>query len=178
MLTQGLTNIGEWELIDFGPDLPHWGQLTLPAEYERDVVYVDRNIKAAVTCTFREADERVKLVGLNVETTDRQQTLTPNDVIGLEVGDLVTQVSSAALRLATNRPIVPGPPDPDRRKAGPTADNLELVARIYWSQYAIWGKPRAAIIDYFDISRTTANVWIRRARDEFGLPGAHSHNED
>ena len=40
-----------------------------------------------------------------------------------------------------------------------------------------WGKPRQAIMSAFELPRSTANHWIRKAREKYGLPGAHAESE-
>ena len=60
----------------------------------------------------------------------------------------------------------------------PTDEELRTLARIYWREYVAWGKPRQAIIKGFpQTPRSTANHWIRKAREKYGLPGAHAESE-
>ena len=54
---------------------------------------------------------------------------------------------------------------------GLTDDELRRLAAIYWFHHVIRGNPRQAVMNALGLPRTTANRWIRRAREMYGLPG-------
>ena len=51
-----------------------------------------------------------------------------------------------------------------RAKEGPTSENLEDVARIYWAGSQISDSPRKLVSDIFGVSSSTATNWINLAR--------------
>lgn len=55
---------------------------------------------------------------------------------------------------------------PERRGPLLAADDLLNVARIYAYQHAIGGKPAHEVARILDIPRSTADYWIRRAKDK------------
>lgn len=50
-------------------------------------------------------------------------------------------------------------------RQGPTDMTLHLVADVYSSELMRRGNPVQAVADAFEISRSTATRWVRRARD-------------
>lgn len=57
----------------------------------------------------------------------------------------------------------------DLRKSaldGPTDENLKSVARVYAIGHAMQTKPTAAVEDALGLKRSTAENWVRRAKDK------------
>lgn len=138
------------EPVPFGP----LGD-ALPAAFTSAVDYTDPPLQMTLRCTF--GGQRVAVESVQIERTDGE-SLTPRDLVALELGAVV-QIAAATVADPMRGAQVE--PRPDRR---PTEDELVLVAGVYWFSHATWGNPRQRVMDTWDLTRTTANRWLRKAR--------------
>lgn len=154
------------ELVQYGPS----GD-TLPAKFTAAVEYVEHPLQALITASFDGA-ERVKVESVMVERTDAA-SVAPEDMTRLQLAQVMGSVVWEASNSGRGALYQGG-----RRHAGPPDDQeLLTLARMYWFEYVSWGKPRQAVMSAFEVSRMTANRWIRQARDRYGLPGRHAGND-
>lgn len=56
-------------------------------------------------------------------------------------------------------------PPPVAGRSGPTDEHLRAVGVIYTVARACGGSPRRAVMDRLSLTRTTANRWVKLARD-------------
>jgi hypothetical protein len=154
----------EW--VTFGPSGDQ-----LPAEFQVLAEATDRPLRLLVAATF-DGVHRVCARSVLIERTDGE-SVAPEDLIG-------TQLATVMVNAIRNRAIRYGGKGGILMKGGrladgpPSDDELCLLARMYWLEHVAWGKPRQAAMSAFELPRSTANAWIRKARDRYGLPGAHA----
>jgi hypothetical protein len=156
------------EGVPFGPSGDY-----LPARFDVIAEAMDRPLRVLVAATF-DGVHRVCARSVLVERTDGE-SVAPEDVIG-------TQLATVMVNAIRNRAIRYGGKGGTLMKGGrvvdgpPSDDELCLLARMYWLEYVAWGKPRQAVMSAFELPRSTANAWIRKARDKYGLPGLHAED--
>lgn len=149
--------------VAFGP-----ANARLPERFTGRVDYTERPLRVRLACSFAGAD-RVKVEEVRVDRTDGQ-TVTPEDMTLLQLGQVVHAVTMKAMRGVAMRG--------GRKHDGPpTDDELLMLARMYWQEYVAWGKPRQFVMSMFELPRSTANSWIRKARERHGLPGPHAEED-
>lgn len=153
--------------VPYGP-----GGDKLPARFTAEVTYSAHPIRARLAASF-DGVHRVKVESVTVERTDGD-SVTPEDMTTLQLAQVI--------RLAAREALAPGPGVYSRLIVGPelpertvpTDDELLVLARQYWFEFIAWGKPRQNIMSDFNLPRSTANRWIRNARELYGLPGPHA----
>lgn len=57
-------------------------------------------------------------------------------------------------------------PAPPEGRSGPMVEHLRTVGIIYTIAHACGGSPRRAVMEALSLTRTTANRWIRLAREQ------------
>jgi hypothetical protein len=152
-----ITGDADWasERIPVGPEgdtLPRW----FNAAYRN---LEDPDLTLHLRCRFpgeRVVVDEVTLKGAN------GRTITPRDMATMEVGRAV--LLAAGMFAEPGKGACHLDDRPDRR---PTKDELRHVAAIYAFSHASWGKPREAVMRVWQIPRSTANRWIRKARELF-----------
>jgi hypothetical protein len=157
-------------MVSFGPSDDR-----LPARFAAVADYTGRPLRVLLEMSF-DGTDRVKVDAVMVKRTDGQ-SVTPEDMTALQLAQVVRSVVEEATERGSGvfrRMEIIGP----ERTDGPSDEELRLLARMYWYEYVSWGKPRQAIMLGFHVPRSTANRWIRRARDRYGLPGPHSDEGD
>jgi hypothetical protein len=162
---------GRAKLVTYGP----FGD-RLPARFTAQVDHPAHPMRMRLSMSF-DGTERVKVESVTVERTDGQ-SMTPEDMTRLQ---LARVVNNAVLNEAVKHPGSGGAwwgVGRDRPAGPPTDDELRLLARMYWHEFVSWGKPRQAVMAAFDLPRSTANHWIRKARERHELPGPHADFDD
>lgn len=156
-------------MVPFGP-----ADDRLPARFVGVVEREDPPVKVSVTASFNGSD-RVKVESVSVERTDGE-SVTPADMARLKPAAVIRSIVYEAMQPGWARVWF----DVNELKGTqrPKDDALRAVARLYWLEYVAWASPRQAIMHAADLPRSTANRWIRKARDLYGLPGPHSGEED
>ena len=150
--------------VPYGPGGDH-----LPAQFRAVVEYAGRPLRVTIDATF----DGVRKVQAHVVAVDRTdgESVTPQDMAATQLGAVMGSVVWAATQHGQG--VVQVGRDTD----GPlTDDELLTLARMYWFEYVSWGKPRQVVMDRFGLPRSTANYWIRRARERYGLPGQHAED--
>ncbi|MEV0431249.1 hypothetical protein [Micromonospora sp. NPDC050495] len=143
----------------------------LPERFVALVEYETQPLRARIAASFNGA-ERVRADVVSVERTDGA-SVSPEDLTTLQLGAVMSSVVWQATRRGKGVAEQWG-----RSRTGPLDDAEVLtLARMYWFEYVSWGKPRLAIMAAFKLPRSTANRWIRKAREVHGLPGAHADEE-
>lgn len=147
---------------------------TLPARFSAEIDYAERPIRVHIKASFdgvsRVRAEQVTVARVNGES------VTPEDMASLQLAAVMAEI----VWHATTHSQVGSVVSVSRVGRGPDGasdEELLTVARAYWSEYVSWGSPRRRIMEMFDIPRTTANRWIRRARELYPLPGAHAEGQ-
>lgn len=154
-------------LIPYGPAGDQ-----LPARFSAVVDPADRPLRVSVEATF-DGIHRVHAERVCIERTDGA-SVEPETLSAVRLATVMSTVVFAATQHAAGTVARGG-----RTRSGPPTDEeLKELARMYWSEWVSWGQPRQAIMSSFgDLPRSTANRWIRLARDRYGLPGIW-HAED
>lgn len=142
--------------VPFGP-----AKDQLPSRFGAVYTYADLPLRVSLDVTF-DGVQRARIERWSVDRLDAE-SLTPEDLASMRPASVMSQVVLAAMR-PNDGPL------PD--------DELFKVARVYWAHWVSWGKPRQALIEAFGLPRSTANYWIRKARDRHGLPGAWHAEEN
>lgn len=155
--------VGRTRRVPYGP----CGD-TLPARFRGTVNYAARPVRVRLTAAFDGA-ERVRVESVSVERTDGN-SVTPQDMARLQLAQVVGTCCFDATKHGPGVVAAGG-----RKRSGPPSDDeLRVLARMYWFEYVSWGSPRRAVMSRFELPRSTANYWIRRAGELYGLPGPHS----
>jgi hypothetical protein len=145
---------------------------TLPARFAAEVDYLARPLRVQIKASF-DGENRVRAEQVSVERTSGE-SVTPEDMASLQLGALMAQVVwHATTHTDVGSVVQVGRQLPD----GAGEEELLTVAQVYWFEYISWGSPRRRIMEMFDIPRSTANRWIRRARELYPLPGAHAEGK-
>jgi len=162
--------VGRARRVPFGP-FGDW----LPSRFTGTIWdYAERPLRVTISASF-DGTGRVKVDSVAVERTDGE-SVTPEDMARLQ---LAAVVSSIVWDATVHGPgVIAGwGRDPARAGMPPSDDELRRLARMYWQEYVSWGNPRRQVMSWFDVPRSTANRWIRKARDLYGLPGPHADEE-
>lgn len=145
---------------------------TLPARFTAEVDYVERPIHVQIKASF-DGVSRVRADQVSVKRINGE-SVTAEDMASLQLAAVMAEVVwSAGTRSPVPSVVSVGRRSPD----GADEEELLTVAREYWREYVSWGSPRRRIMEMFDAPRTTANRWIRRARELYPLPGAHAEGQ-
>jgi hypothetical protein len=142
---------------------------TLPARFTAQVDYTEHPLRVTFRASF-DGTGRVKVSSVVVDRADGE-SVTPEDMTGLQLAQVVGIAVRDAIDYA---PGVTSRVELFRQPGGPSDDDLRLLARLYWLAYVTWGQPRRDIMLAFDLPRSTANHWIRKAREWHELPGPHA----
>lgn len=153
-------------LVALGPVDPSNGrQLQIPSESEWNVSYRNPDISVTVMCVL--SDGRLEIGKLTVEG-EPGGILTSRDLTQLNLPAVLREIGLRAV------------PNSDYWNTSVKATKLErrtnpeFLAQVYWFEYLTWGSPRQALMDYLEISRTTANTQIRKFATQLLLPGLHA----
>lgn len=138
----------------------------LPGQFEAIVEHSDRPLLMKIEATF-DGRSRLRAGRVSVERTDGE-SVTAQDMAA-------TQLAAVMRTVAVNAGLTGPLAGPDE----PADDDLRLLslARTYWVEYVSWGKPREAVMELYGLPRSTANYWLRKAREKYGLPGLHADAE-
>lgn len=144
----------------------------LPERFAAEVIYAGRPLRVRIDCRF-DGTTRVRAQVVAVDRTDGE-SVTPEDMAATNLGAVMGSVVWDATRKGKGTVVQGG-----RSRTGPPTDEeLLTLARMYWFEFVSWGKPRQKIMDAFELPRSTANYWIRKARDRYALPGFHATGEE
>jgi hypothetical protein len=160
------------KFIAFGPKDPELGiSLMAPVKLSAVVAYEDWECTLRISCVFQDSKlglERVVIDANNPQKRTINTSLTQN----LEIPKIMRELS---LRVFPNSANWANRSSQD---SGPHASSDQFIAQIYWFENATWGKPRLALMNYMNWSRTNANWHIKRLakNPEIGMPGIHSKN--
>lgn len=140
----------------------------VPARFLAVVDYSEHPLRLAIRATFNGTDP-VRADAVTVERTDGE-SVAPADMARLQLGAVMGTVVWKATNSGRGTAMQGG-----RKHDGPpTDDELRTLARMYWFEHVSWGKPRQAVMSRFELPRSTANHWIRKAHERYGLPGPHA----
>lgn len=142
------------ERITFGPS-----KMSLPRTFEGTVNYGDQPFEVEISATFDGNRVRAQVIGIK-----REDGVTPRDLATIELGRVIESVTAGAVRPDDGAHVGRRP---GRR---PTDEELRLVADVYWYHHVTGGNPRQAVMTLWDLPRSTANGWLRRARDLYDFP--------
>jgi hypothetical protein len=157
---------GPVQAVPYGP-----GGDVLPERFAAEVTYTKRPLRVRIECSF-DGMSRVRVKAVSVERTDGK-SVTPEDMTATNLGAVMGTVVEDATRHGGGNVFRGG-----RSRTGPpTDDELLALARMYWFEYVSWGKPRQEVMSKFELPRSTANAWIRKAREKYHLPGVHAESE-
>lgn len=145
---------------------------TLPARFTAEVDYTERPLHVQIKASF-DGVSRVRADQVCV-TRVSGESVTAEDMASLQLAAVMAQVVWQATTRSQVGSVVSINPLPPERAS---EEELMTVARAYWFEYVSWGSPRRRIMEMFDIPRSTANRWIRRARELYPLPGAHAEGQ-
>ncbi|MFR9803152.1 hypothetical protein ACL02T_12715 [Pseudonocardia sp. RS010] len=132
-----------------------WGETTLPTAFRVTFRQAEQPFEVALDCAFE--GDRIEVRRFEMVGTPRPRPITPRDLAGVDLGRIVHRAGAKA---ATPQIVMERRPG---RRATP--DELRRVAEAYATQYAIWGSPRQWVMEAWELPRSTANRWIRRARE-------------
>lgn len=159
-------------LVPYGP----FGD-RLPARFTAETVD-HPTVKMWLDLSF-DGTGRVKVEKVTVTRTDGE-SVTPTDLARLAPARVIR---NAMHNLVFNNPNLMGRSegawwltgrDTEGSQGPPTEEELRALARMYWHEYVAWGDPRRMVMNNFGVPRSTASRWIRKARDLYDIPGAHS----
>ncbi len=119
--------------------------------------------------------DRVTCESLTCRRRAHGAAITSEGMTRVRAAELVHVAASAAVTeqssfSAPGRPTVmvstefDVPPPPEGR-AGPTDEHLRALGVIYTVAYACGGSPRRAVMERLALTRTTANRWVKLARE-------------
>lgn len=146
----------------------------LPARFTAQVDYTERPLRVTLRASF-DGKARVKVSSVLVERSDGG-SVTPEDLTATQLAHVVWLAVDKAVDKAPG--VVRRFQIVGRETGGPSDEQLRLLARLYWLAYVSWGTPRQDVMDWFGLPRSTANHWIRKARERHELPGPHADEED
>lgn len=161
--------VGRARRVPFGP-----AGDTLPARFTAHGKHEERLLRVTFRASF-DGKSRVKVSSVLVERTDGG-SVTPEDLTATQLAHVVWLAVDKAVDKAPGAVrqfrII------GRETGGPSDEQLRLLARMYWLAHVSWGTPRQDVMDAFGLPRSTANHWIRKARERYVLPGPHADEED
>jgi hypothetical protein len=172
------TEQADGDFVEFGPLLQGGrNRARIPKTFSRKAVYPDLGLEAHLECSF--SGDRIELHRLELHRNDG--SITTRDLTQLALPWVIREVANNVIpdsfRLSVfirdNHDL-----ETVKQQKGPTDEILRNVAQIYWYEHVTWGTPRGEIMEFWGISRTTANAWIKKAAKLYGLPGAHAGDSD
>jgi hypothetical protein len=161
--------------------------VSLPRRFSGRVDDPDLPYLVELTITF--GGDRVVCEHLACHRRDGGAPVTSEGMTHVRVADLVYLVALVAtkeqstLHIPGRRGLSPVVlhdleiPAPPPGRSGPTAEHLRTVGVIYTLAYACGGSPRRSVMEALGLARTTANRWIRLARERGQLPSRGDDQE-
>jgi hypothetical protein len=160
------TDTPDGKLIHFGPEDPETGwQLAVPETFERLVRLPDSKLSLTMGLFF--TGQKVELTRLCVAAS-LGTALATRDLFQLGLPEIIRKVSLSVIPEAHRWSSVSHAAD--TASAARFRDDV-FYAQLYWFEYAIHGNPRQAIMTALNMPRSTANVYLRRLKLDFELPG-------
>jgi hypothetical protein len=148
------------ERLPIGP-----GPDALPSVFTAELDHSAEPFVLGVSCKYRGIGSRIEVDQVTV-TAREGRMITPRDLSAVQLARAVSLVAAAVV---TPGEAVHVDRRPSRR---PTPDELRLVAEVYSWHFVSWGAPARAVMDVWEIPRSTANRWLRTAREMFPtMPG-------
>jgi hypothetical protein len=147
----------------------------------------DPNLPYEVELTISFGGDRVVCEQFACHQRKGGAPITSAGMTQIRVADLVYRAAREALREQSTWSS-PGrrgllvlhdfePPAPPPGRSGPTIDHLRASGQIYTLAYACGGSPRKEVMEALGLPRTTANRWIRLAREQGQLPSRGDDQE-
>lgn len=167
------TEVPDGPLSTFGPQVEDPApRLQIPVAFQRAVTLDDPPFELVVS--FRFEGDRIELNRLAIEG----ERITPRDLGRLGLPAIVRAAGIDAIPDGDQWTVFVESAKAleDARRSGPSDATLLEVAQYYWFDHVTWGSPRSTIMTFWDISRTTANDWIRKASKLFPMPGQHARS--
>lgn len=130
---------------------------TLPTSFSATYTNTEEPLELELSCRW--GGERVVVDEVVVRGRDGRP-VTPRDMAAVELGRavyLATAMFAEPAQGALN--------SEDRSNRRPTPDELRHLAAVYAMQFAAWGRPRQRVMEIWNLPRSTANSWIRKARE-------------
>jgi hypothetical protein len=162
-----------------GDEVHVGNDLYAPEHVELTVTGVE-GIGADLTGVLQLEGRRYVVQELRITRQDAGEPITSELIRGIAVQKLVRGVVRASVQLRIAPPshegiskaVVLAPKERDRLVvAGPTDETLLWVARIYVIAELAGDPPAKAVRESLGIPESTANNWIRRAKDRGILDG-------
>lgn len=155
-------------LVNFGPEMPNPAdQQQIPKTFERAVSNEDLGLELIVSCAFD--GDKIVLRQLTVAGNE----VTPRDLTRLGLPWVIRHIAGDVIPKSYRWEVfIEAVATMDTtRTGGPTDETLLKIAQYYWYDHITWFKPRANIMQRWEVSRTTANEWIRKAAKLYPMPG-------
>jgi len=162
------------KFIQFGPLEQSMGlALKAPEKLIARVSYPSWGCTMEVHCAFLDARlglERIVLEATNPTERTINSTLTQS----LEISKVMREIC------LTTFPQSEIWADRSSQDLGLHLNSDEFLAQIYWFENATWGKPRMALMNYMNWSRTNANWHIKRLakNPSIGMPSLHAQSSE
>jgi hypothetical protein len=162
------------KMVQFGPFEPTLGLvLKAPDKVRAKVAYPSWGCTMELSCAFFDSRlglERITLEASNPKERTINSTLTQN----LEISKVMREI---CLKTFPQSEIWA---DRSSQDKGPQLDSDEFIAQLYWFENATWGKPRLALMNYMNWSRTNANWHIKRLAKNplIGMPSLHAQSSE
>jgi hypothetical protein len=148
--------------------------VTLPASFGGTVI--DPELPYLVHLSLAYDGDRVRCTELTCRQLSDGSPVTSEGMTNIRVAELTFVVAREAVAELSHFTTAEGksvdvaraveiPPSP-RGREGPSHEHLRALGVIYTTAYACGGSPRKAVMEQMNLSRTTANRWIRLARQE------------
>jgi hypothetical protein len=165
VFTINRTEVVDGPLVSFGPIEPDSEiQLAMPSRFERRISYQGKNLELVITCEF--AGDKVAVRSLRLTNTDGGGVGT-RDLTQLSLPSLVHQISLS---------VIPNSQHWTKPLSNEAASWAELrtsdvyVAQVYWLEHVSHGNPRATLMQYFGMPRSSCNLLLRKLRLKFKMP--------
>lgn len=153
-------------LVAFGPiDSGSGRQLHILSESDWLVTYKNPRLRVIARAVF--AEQRLEISQLTIQG-EQGEFIASRDLTQLNLPAVLRKIGLLAVTDSDFWNVELEETKLEGRKTP------EFLAQVYWFEYATWGSPRQALIDYLSVSRTTANTYIRKFASLLPLPGAHA----
>lgn len=141
------------------------GRDTFWSAFQAELDHSAEQLLLTLVCRFRGLGHRIEVRAMTI-TARNGRAIAPRDLSSVELARAVYLVAEAGVDPGDGAHI-------DRRPGRrPTPEELKLVADVYSWTYAAWGAPTRAVMEVWDIPRSTANRWLRSAKKLFPtMPG-------
>jgi hypothetical protein len=159
------TEVVDGPLVFFGPtDRESQIRLAIPSTFERKVRFEDKDLELVISCEFE--GEKVAVRGLRL-TTFAGGSLGTRDLTQLGLPNLVHEICVSVIPNADYwmNPLSMEATSWDELK---TSDIF--VAQVYWLQHVSHGNPRATLMSYFGMPRSSCNLLLRKLKLKFEMP--------